>query len=689
MVKAGWALAAILAVPAAFGQQQPAADAAKPKVDRASSYYHYALAHMYAELASAYGARGGYLDKAIENYKEAIKADPESSVLTEELAELYVDSGRLREAQSDAEDALKQNPNDLGAHRLLARVFTSQIQFGDPQHQKLDEAMLNKAIEQYQKISQLDPKDADALVMLGRLEKVAQNSAEAEKAYKKALEVDPENEDALTGLAIIYSDLGNSTEAARLLKQLSDKNPSSKSLRALAATYEQMKEYALAAQTLQRALEMSPPDAGDLKHALAEDETQAKDYDGAIKTYQDLVGEDPSDANSLLAMSRIYRVGKHDIAKAREMSDKAKKLEPYNIEVRYNEVGLLQAEGKAAQALTAMKDLVASTERRSYNERERAVRVDLLEELATMEIDADQTEAAVEAYHQIADADPDKGARSEAAAIEAYRAGKDSQKAEQEADAAIKKYPNDSTVHLTHALVLADGGKVDPAVAEVKKFMGPGSDAAKGNKQPDRAYYMALGQIYDRGHKYDDEGKALDAAEKLSDSESDKVDIWFRRGAMLERAKKTEASEAEFQKILQAEPDNDAALNYLGYMFADRGVRLNDALTMINKALEERPGNAAYLDSLGWVYFKLGRLNEAEENVRKALESQPRDATVRDHLGDILMHQGKVRDAVAQWEISLKEWNASSPADLEPEQVAKVKTKLDGAKVRLAKEEKQ
>jgi len=158
---------------------------------------------------------------------------------------------------------------------------------------------------------------------------------------------------------------------------------------------------------------------------------------------------------------------------------------------------------------------------------------------------------------------------------------------------------------------------------------------------------------------------------------------------MLERAKKVEASEAEFRKILDADPSNSGALNYLGYMLADRGVRLNDALQMITKALEQDPGNGAYLDSLGWVYFKLGRLNEAEENVRKALETTPRDATVRDHLGDILLKQGKVRDAVAQWELSLKEWNASSPADLEPDQLAKVKTKLDTAKVRLAQEQKQ
>ena len=684
MVKTIWAMVAVTGL-SAFGQT-PAAPAAKPNIDKASSYYHYALAHMYAELASTYGARGGYLDKAIDNYKEAIAADPDSPVLTEELSELYIGSGRLREAQSDAEEALKKNPNDLAAHRLLARVFTSQI--GDQQRNRIDESMVKKAIEQYQKISELDPKDVDTLVMLGRLQKVAQNSVEAEKAYKKALALDPDSEDALTGLALVYGDLGNSTEAARMLKQLSDKSPSPKSLRALAATYEQMKEYALAAQALQRALELNPPDPGDLKRALAEDQTQAKQYDAAIKTYQDLVSDDPSDAQAYVSMSRIYR-SMHDLKKARAMSDKAKTLEPYNIEIRYNEVGILEEEGKPADALKAMKDLVLSTEKRTYSPREKEVRAELLGELAQMYLSLDQTEAGVEAYRQVAELDPDKGPAVSASIMDAYRQGKDFQKAEQESEAAVKKYPTDPAVHAAHALLLADAGKVDPAVAEVKKFLGPGSDTAGKGAKADRGYYTTLAQIYDKGHKFDEEAKALDAAEKLSESNREKTLIWASRGAMYEKMKKIDASETEFRKILQADPENAQALNYLGYILADRGVRLNEALQMITKAVEQDPGNGAYLDSLGWVYYKLGRLPEAEENIRKALETQPRDATVRDHLGDVLLKESKVREAMAQWEISLKEWNLSSPADLEPDTVAKVKTKLDVAKVRLAQEGKQ
>ncbi len=696
MFKAAMAMAgAVFVSGLAAVAQTPAgaSDASQPKVDRASSYYHYALAHMYAELASAYGGRGGYIDKAIDNYKAAIKADPTTPMLTEELSELYFAAGRQRQAQSDAEEALRANPNDIAALRLLARVYTQQIG-GDQQHQRIDNDMLNKAIDTYQKISKLDPKDVDSLVMLGRLEKVAQNSNEAEKAYKQVLAIDPDNEDALTGLAMVYGDLGNTQEAAAILKKMSDKNPSPRSLRALAATYEQMKEYDLAAQALQKALELNPPDAGDLKHALAEDQMRAKQYQAAIATYQDLVSDDPTDAQAYLEMSRIYRET-HDIKNARAMSDKAKAIDPSNLEIRYNEIGLLQAEGRANDALQAMKDLAASTERRTYNQRERALRSDLLEELANMYANLDQIDPAVQALHQAAQVNPDEAPKIEAMIMDTYRQGKEFKSAEEEADSALKQFPDDPAVHAGHAMLLADMGKTDPAVAEIKKYLGPGAKSSapsasgkpgKAAGSPDRQYYRDLAQIYDKGRKWDDETKALDQMEKLSQTDEEKMDVWFMRGAMYEKMKKLEPAEAEFRKILQVKPDFAGALNYLGYMLADRGVQLNEALDMINKAVEEDPSNGAYLDSLGWVYFKLGRLQDAEDNIRKALETMPHDATVHDHLGDVLMKESKVKEAVAQWEASLAEWNRSSPADLEPADVAKLKTKLDGAKVRLAKE---
>jgi tetratricopeptide (TPR) repeat protein len=128
-------------------------------------------------------------------------------------------------------------------------------------------------------------------------------------------------------------------------------------------------------------------------------------------------------------------------------------------------------------------------------------------------------------------------------------------------------------------------------------------------------------------------------------------------------------------------------LNYLGYMLADKGIKLPEALKMIRKAVELEPMSGAYLDSLGWVYFKMGQYELAEENLRQAVERDATDSTVHDHLGDLYEKTGRIRLAAAQWELSLAEFAKSAPADVDPAEVAKVQKKLDGARVKLAKQE--
>ncbi len=645
-----------------------------PKVDKASAYYHYTLAHMYAEQASMFGNRGDFVNKAIENYKEAIKADPTAAMLSEELSDLYVQSGRLREAQTDAEDVLKQNPNDLNAHRLLARIFTRLV--GDGRSGKVDENMLRRATDQYQKITQLAPKDVPAWLMLARLQKAADNSVDAQKSYQKVLDIEPDNEDALTGLALVYSDLGDNRKAAELLKLLADKNPTPRSLTALAAAYEQMRDFKGAAGVLRKLLETNPANEREVQRNLAQDLMLSQDYAAALEVYNQLVMDDPADSQSYLRISQIYRQ-ERDFAKAREANDKAKAVEPNSIEIRYNEVNILEAEDRTGEATQLLKEILDSTTKRNYNQAERGNRTALLERLAGLYRSMDQTDRAIDAYRQIADVDPTLAQRSSAQVIDTYRTGKEYAKAQQEADAAIKKWPDDRMIRMTRDSMLAEMGKIDEAAADLKKLLS-GKD--------DRDIYVSLANTYEKGKRWDDMGKALDAAEKISDSTEDKSGIWFMRGAMLERMKKLDKAEVEFRKVLKADPDNAGAMNYIGYMLADANLRLEESLDLITKALDIEPGNGAYLDSLGWVQYRLGRLEDAEKNLRRALDKTPRDPTVHDHMADILMKESKVKEAVAQWESSLKEWDTSSPTDLDPTEIAQVKRKLEAARVRLARE---
>jgi tetratricopeptide (TPR) repeat protein len=656
---------------AVFAQAPPKPEA--PKADKAVAYYHYAMGHLYAELASNYGSRSEYVNKAIDHYRQAIKADPTATFPAEELSELYIQAGRLREAVIDAEEALRQNPDDLNARRLLGRIYTRSI--GDPQQNKINEEMLKKAIEQYQAITTKAPTDVTALVLLGRLQKVAQNSVEAEKAYKKALEVDPTNEDALAGLAMVYVDVGDTKRATELLAKANEKSPSLRNLVTLAQAYEQMRDYKQAASTLQRALEMSPGNT-EVKRDLAQNLMLSDKLDEARKLYEELSEDDPKDASLQLRISQIYRQ-QRDFAKAHAAQKKAREIDPNSIEIRYNEVNLLESEGKTQEAVDALKGILSSTQKRSYHPGEKANRALLLERLGYLQRSTEQFPQAIESFREMAEVDSDQGPRSRVHIIETYRASKEFPRAWDEAEAALKQFPSDRSVRTAHAYVAADMGKTDIAVRELKDLF---------DGKNDRETHLAIAQMYEKAKNYVEMAKALDAAEKLSDSKEEREGVIFMRGAMYEKQKKYDLAEAEFRKVLETNPESASALNYLGYMLADRNVRLQEAQQLIAKALELDPNNGAYLDSLGWVYYRLGKFEEAEKQLLLAIEKTGRDPTVHDHLGDVYMRRGKLREAIQQWQKSLKEWESTAATDQDPVEVAKIQKKLENAKTRLAKE---
>jgi cytochrome c-type biogenesis protein CcmH/NrfG len=119
-------------------------------------------------------------------------------------------------------------------------------------------------------------------------------------------------------------------------------------------------------------------------------------------------------------------------------------------------------------------------------------------------------------------------------------------------------------------------------------------------------------------------------------------------------------------------------------MLADRGIRLDEAQEMIQRALDQDPYNGAYLDSLGWVYFKQNKLDEAETSLHKAVQRDPGDPTIRTHLGDIYAKQGRSEQAAAEWEKALADWHKSLPSDVESDKVAELEKKLGQMKHRVA-----
>ena len=323
-----------------------------PKPDaKAGAYYNFAMGRVYAELAQSYGNKPEYLTKAIQHYQEALKLDPGASQVFEELTDLYIQTNHLRDAITQAEEMLKQNPDNVDARRMLGRIYMKMI---STQDNRINEDYLHKAIDELQKVTEKDPKDAESWVALGRLYRVSNNSVDAEKAYNKALEAEADNEEALTGLAMLYSDLGDNKRAIEKLKLATEKDPNERTLIALGTAYEQMHDYKNAADALKQALELQP-DNSRLQAGLANNLMLSDRVEEALSIFEKLAAEDPTNVQPKLRIAEIYRV-KHDYVKAAEALKKAKALNPQDMEVRYEEVRLLEAQSKYTEAITLLKD---------------------------------------------------------------------------------------------------------------------------------------------------------------------------------------------------------------------------------------------------------------------------------------------------------------------------------------------
>ncbi len=640
---------------------------------KAEAYYHFSIGHLYEEMAGAYGNRSDYVNKAIENFRLAMKEDPTASFLVEDIAELYRMSGRVREAVDEAQAALKANPDDINARRVLARVYTQEI--GDAQTNHVDEGMTHRAIEQYKLITAKDPKDAESFVMLGRLDRLVGDSVEAEASFKKALALEPDNEDATTGLASVYGDRNDPKAAAELLEKEATHNPSPRSLVALANSYEQMKQYGQAADAYTKAIDLDPSRA-ELKGALAQDQALAGRYDDAIKTFQDLAQSNPQEPLPYIGMAQIYREQKK-YDKAEEMIAKARAIDSENLDIRLEEARLSEAQGKTGDAIAILKGVIDTAGKRAAGTNNQPqMRAELLDSLGSLYRSDKQYDRAVETFHQAAALNGDVANREEAQIIETYRAAKDYGKALSESDTAVRKFSTDRMLMELRSEVLSDQGKTDEAIAQLKKLL---------DGHNDREIYIAMAETYEKAKDFPEMGSALDSAEKLSKTKEDLMTLNFMRGAMYERQKKYDLAEKQFRSALNADPNNASALNYLGYMLADQGVRLSEAQDLIKRAVNLEPNNYAYLDSLGWVYYRQNNLPDAEHELRRSLEMMSTDPTIHDHLGDVYAKEGKLKEAIDQWQSSLNAYKTSSPSEQEPDEVAKVQRKLDTARVRLSK----
>jgi tetratricopeptide (TPR) repeat protein len=643
--------------------------------DHAQAYYHFMLARRYKELAGVYN-RTDYIDRAISEYKQAISSDPESLFLRVELAELYWRVSRVSEAIHEAEDVLKSDPDYPDAHRLLARVYWHML--GENQTENVNKENIQKAIEHMEALTRLQPSDLDSWQVLGRLYKMNNQSQKAEEAFKKVLNVDPDSKGGLSSLAQLYFEQGDYAGAVDLLKKIPEADMDPPLLGMLGYAYGQTHDYDSAVATYEKALAQDPENA-QLHRAYADALIGMGNAPAARAEFEKVLKADPDDASTYLKLAQLDRQeGQFDLA--RKDLERAKALQADNLEISYQQALLEDAVGNQDKAIELLQGLVKKSEQpgNEYTPAEANNRVLFLERLGLIYREQRKNELALQAFKQIVALGQGQAPLGVQLIVDLMHANHQLPQALSEVDSAVQKFPDERALRILRAYVVGELGRVDEAVKQLQALMN--------NTPADRELYLAIMQVYSQAKQFTEAEQAVNKALEYSAKPEEQVYSRFLLGSIYERQKKYDLAEEQFKKVLAADPLNASAANYLGYMLADRGVRLEESVKYIQKALQLEPNNGAYLDSLGWAYYKMNRCDLAEPHLEKAARLMADDPTIHEHLGHVYLRMGKEILAEQEWERALKEWPQAVSSDFDADQAATLQRELEELKLRLAKQ---
>jgi len=650
------------------GSEQAAAPASTP--DHAMAYYHYMLARRYRELAGAQN-RGEYLDRAISEYKQAMAADPDSLFLRVELAELYWRSTRIGDAINEAQAVLKENPNEVDAHRLLAQIYFRNL--GENQPEKQMKENLAKSIGEFEAVTRLDPSDTNSWLLLGKLYKVNNQAQKAEEALKKAINADPESQGAISQLAQLYVDQGDFNQAIEFLTKIPEDERDSSVYGLLGYSYSQIHDNDRALAAYKSALDQDSENE-EIREAYAEALISAGRMDDARAELTRILKADPENAAAYLHLGRVEREEGH-FDDARKDLGHAKSLQSDNLEITYEQLVLEDSAGNNDAAIQLAQEALKQLEKPDgqYTAAEAGNRAAFLERLGSIYRTEEKYDEAIATFRQIAALGKSEAPRAEGLIVETLRLDHQPKKAIEEAQAALAKYPDDRPLHLLEASMLGEQGQVDEAAQKLRALI-------DGKSEDDLEVYRALAQVYSQAKRFPEAEATAQKALSASTKPDDQKYTCFLLGSIYEHEKKYDLAEQQFKKVLDADPLNAAAANYLGYMLADRGIRLDESVKYIQKAVQLEPNNGAYLDSLGWAYLKMNRTDLAAPPLEKAAHLIQDDPTILQHLGTLYLQMGKRQQAEEVWERALKEWPNAVGSDFDADQAAKLKQQLEELK---------
>jgi len=596
----------------------------------AEAYTQFMMAHRLEE--------DNDIDGAIAAYKRAMTLDPQAADVVAELADLYLRQNRAQEAIASGEQALKIAPGNSDAHRVLGTVYASMAtsvgrgQRASPDAQREN---LTKAIDHLEKaiVGPVTRADANLRAMLSRLYIASGQFDKAIPMLAELVKQEPQWEDGATMLVEAYSAADRDDEAVKFLQEQVQEN--SELLPTLADLYANQRKWREAADTYQMAVQGSPR-SFDLRVRWASmllNTGSKEDIATARTALREALAMRGTDERALY-LSSVAERRSGDLEAAESA---ARKLITQNAKNANGFVALSEAleERRQYQAVVdALAPAIGGFRSGQNSARSLAM---LLPHLGFAYQQVGQFDKAITTFEEarkVSPRDPAITAYLISAQMSARNFGAASELARQ----ARMQDPENLPLARLEAQALRQSGKPDQAFAVLEGVV---------QKRPnDPEVFIALAELYS------DAGRGAQAVKVLQDAQAkfpSDMSLTFELAAVFEKQKKFAESEAVFRQLLAKEPDHAGALNYLGYMLAERGERLNESVDLIQRALKLDPDNGSYLDSLGWAYFKSGKFDLAAEHLKRAADQLVTNSVVQDHYGDVLARLGRYDQAIAAW----------------------------------------
>ncbi len=494
----------------------------------------------------------------------------------------------LHSQQADAPQSVKNQDARLFSASEIEPQGNSVLHYIDSRLHKL-RSQDAEALTSLSEAVEADPQSSYLHMELARHLAEGQQFNQADLEVEKAVSIDPKNPEAHLLKGKLYSVRKQSLEALEEYEKCIQLQPDLEECYTMAA-----REYILqenppgAIAILQRLLTRDPSSIQGLFYLATlyaeKPETESK----SIPYFEKLLDEDPDHFNSLMALARI--------AMDREKYDQA---------LQY----FLRMEELAPQDIsTKLRIGLLYYEQENYPE-------------------------AIRRFSKIMEMNPDNDRV-------AYYLGilEAQNKNYPEAIRLFKRVPTDSSLYkdavVRLALVYQETQKISEAVAATQEALKKRKDIPE--------LFELLGTLYAKQELYN---KALLTYDKGLKSFPRNEKLLFAKGVLLDQMGRFEDSMAIMEEILMINSENALALNYVGYSYVDRGLKLQEALTMLQKANQLKPDDGYILDSLGWAYFKLGQVQQARDLVERANQLNPKEPAILEHLGDIYLKLGQIDKA--------------------------------------------